>query len=72
MLDPLSVRSIADVPSRGTCFNAGEPVMTLMTAGMDLADCWSNMIQLEQTWSERLGIVGDEPTLGRFSSPSWY
>jgi uncharacterized protein len=69
---PLSVRSVADVPWRGTCFNAGEPVMTLMTAGINLADCWERMIQLEQTWSERLGIVGDEQAQGRFSSPLWY
>ena len=68
----MSVRSIADVPWRGTCFNAGEPVMTLMTAGMNLADCWSRMIQLEHTWTERLGIAGDQQTLTRFSSPSWY
>jgi uncharacterized protein len=68
---PVSVRSIADVPWRGTCFNVGEPVMTLMTTGADLADCWSRMILLEQTWSERLGIAGDEQILGRFSSPLW-
>ena len=69
--DPLSVRSIADVPWQGTCFNAGDPVMTLMTAGVDLADCWSRMIQLEQTWTERLGIGRDEQTPGRVSLPSW-
>ena len=42
--DPLAVRSMADVPWPGTCFNPGEPVMTLMAAGADLAECRSRMI----------------------------
>ena len=37
--DLFGVRSIADVPWPGTCFDAGEPVMTLMTAGADVAEC---------------------------------
>ena len=68
--DLFAVRSIADVPWPGTCFNAGEPVMTLMAAGADLAECRSRMIQLEQAWTERLGIVGGERTMSAFSSRS--
>ena len=62
--DLFGVRSIADIPWPGTCFNAGEPVMTLMAAGADLAECRSRLIRLERMWTERLGIAGDERTMG--------
>jgi uncharacterized protein len=52
--DLFAVRSIADVPWPGTCFNRGEPVMTLLAAGSDLAECRSCMIRLEQLWTKRL------------------
>ena len=70
--DLFAVRSIADIPWPGTCFNPGEPVMTLMAAGADLAECRSRMIRLEQVWTKRLGIVGGERTTGALSSLSWY
>jgi predicted ATP-grasp superfamily ATP-dependent carboligase len=70
--DPFLVRSIADIPWPGTSFDAGEPVMTLMTDGSDLSECRSRMVRLERTWMERLGIIDDERTAGQFSSLSWH
>ena len=58
--DLFGVRSIADIPWPGTCFNTGEPVMTLMAGGANLAECKSRLIQLAQLWAERLGISGGE------------
>ena len=46
--------------------------MTLMAAGANLAECRSRMIQLEQLWTERLGIVGDEQTTDANLSQSWW
>jgi len=57
--DIFAVGSIADIPHSDTCVDRGEPVMTLLTAGTDLAECKSSMIRLEQQWSSRLGIVGE-------------
>lgn len=68
----LTPRSIADIPWPGTRFNPGDPVMTLVTTASDLAGCWSRMLELEQTWADRLGIAGDDPAIGRLSPPSWY
>ena len=65
--DLFAVRSIADIPWPGTCFEPGEPVMTLMAAGADLAECRSRLIRLERMWIERLGIVGDESDNGALS-----
>ena len=66
--DLSSVRSIADVPWPGTCFNRGEPVMTMMAAGADMAECQSRLIELEQMWAERLGIVDGERITSALSS----
>ncbi len=66
--DLLGVRSITDIPTPGTCFNPGEPVMTLMATGANLAECRSRMIRLEQMWTERLGIVDGERIMGALSS----
>ncbi len=65
--DVFGVRSIADIPWPGTCFNPGEPVMTLLAAGANLAECTSRLIRLEQLWAERLGIVGDERIMNALS-----
>jgi uncharacterized protein len=65
------VRSIADVPWPGTCFKPGEPVMTLMATGANLAECRSRMIRHEQLWTDRLGLVGDERTVGAILSQPW-
>jgi uncharacterized protein len=69
--DLFGVRSIADVPWPGTCFNPGEPVMTLMATGPNLAECRSRIIQLVQLWTERLGIASGEQTMGAIPSQSW-
>jgi uncharacterized protein len=60
--DVFGLGSIADVPDPDTVVNHGEPVMTLLAAGTDLAECRSRMIRLEQHWTTRLGIVGDPLT----------
>jgi predicted ATP-grasp superfamily ATP-dependent carboligase len=57
--DVFAVRSIADIPNVDTCINAGEPVMTLLTAGTDLAECSARIVRLEHEWTTRLGIVRD-------------
>jgi predicted ATP-grasp superfamily ATP-dependent carboligase len=57
--DVFGLGSIADIPYPDTVVNRGEPVMTLLAAGTDLAECRSRMIRLEQNWTTRLGIVGD-------------
>jgi uncharacterized protein len=67
-----AVDSIADVPWPGTCFQPGDPVMTLITAGKDLAECRSRMIRLERAWAERLGIAGDERYSGVLSLRLWH
>jgi predicted ATP-grasp superfamily ATP-dependent carboligase len=66
--DVFGLRLIADVPWPGTCFNPGEPVMSLLAAGADQSECVSRMVRLEQVWSERLGIVGDLVGVGERSS----
>ena len=69
--DLLAVRSIADIPWPLTYFNPGEPVMTLLAAGVDVAECLSRLIRLEQMWTERLGIGGGDRNMGALSSQSW-
>jgi uncharacterized protein len=70
--DLIFVRPITDIPWPGTTFNRGEPVMTLMALGADVAECRSRMIRLEQVWITRLGIVGGERRMGALRSLSWY
>jgi predicted ATP-grasp superfamily ATP-dependent carboligase len=69
--DLFTVRSIADVPWPGTCFKKRDPVMTLMASGADLAECISQMVQLEATWGRRLGIKHDDRAVSERSSFSW-
>ena len=52
--DPFGLREIADVPWPGTRFSPGDPVMTLLACGEDVADCQSRLIGLEREWTERL------------------
>ncbi len=52
------VPPVADIPWPGTHFDAGEPVMTLLAAGENLAECRSRLLELEQTWTKRLGMAG--------------
>jgi predicted ATP-grasp superfamily ATP-dependent carboligase len=62
--DLFGMRSIADIPWPGTCFSPGEPVISLLAAGANLAECSSRLIRLEQFWAERLGIVSGERIMG--------
>jgi predicted ATP-grasp superfamily ATP-dependent carboligase len=57
--DLYGVRSIADIPWPGTCFEPGEPVMTVLASGENLAICRSRLMRLERMWVERLGFVAD-------------
>jgi uncharacterized protein len=66
-VDLFSVPSIADIPWAGTCFSPGEPVITLMAEGANMAECQSRLIRLEQLWAERLGIVGGERNMDALS-----
>jgi uncharacterized protein len=69
--DLLAVRSIADVPWPETCFEPGEPVMTLMAEGAVPAECRSRMIGLVRRWTTRLGIECDLLNTSAFSPHCW-
>jgi predicted ATP-grasp superfamily ATP-dependent carboligase len=55
--DPFALRPIADVPWAGTQIAAGEPVMTLLAWGKNVADCRLRLGDLEHEWLRRLGAV---------------
>jgi predicted ATP-grasp superfamily ATP-dependent carboligase len=55
--DPFAVKSIADVPWPGTCFECGDPVMTILAEGADLTSCQARLGRLEGKWRRRLGLV---------------
>jgi uncharacterized protein len=57
--DFFALRSIADLPRPGTRFAPGDPVMTLLAWGEDLAECQSRLTQLERVSMERLSFVQD-------------
>jgi len=59
---PFAVKSIADVPWPGTCFECGDPVMTILAAGADLTSCQARLGRLERKWRRRLGLVTEGPT----------
>jgi uncharacterized protein len=63
---PFAVRSIADVPWPGTCFECGDPVMTILAAGEDLTSCQERLGRLDARWRRRLGLVTDEPRTAGF------
>jgi predicted ATP-grasp superfamily ATP-dependent carboligase len=69
--DLFAIATIADIPWPGTCFQAGEPVMTLVAQGANLADCRLQMLRLVDHWSEQLGIAGDERTIATIVAHSW-
>ncbi len=56
--DLFAVRSIADIPSPGSRIEPGEPVMTLLASGANMAVCRSRLTGLERNWMSRLGMVG--------------
>jgi predicted ATP-grasp superfamily ATP-dependent carboligase len=51
-----AIRSIADVPWPGTCFDAADPVMTLFATGEDLGSCRWRLTRLKRVWMRRLGL----------------
>jgi uncharacterized protein len=55
--DPFGLREVADVPWPGTRFAPGDPVMTLLSCGENVADCESRLIGLEREWVERLELA---------------
>ena len=70
-IDLWGVRSIADIPWPETIIEPGEPVMTLMAEGTDLAECRSRMARLARTWTKRLGITGDDSIMNAFAPDRW-
>jgi uncharacterized protein len=57
--NPFAATAIADVPWPGTRFDAGDPVMTLITRGESVAECQSRLAGQEREWMERLRFVAD-------------
>ncbi len=55
--DPFALNTLADVPQPGTKFAPGDPVMTLLASGENVADCQSRLNRLEQEWTARLGFA---------------
>jgi predicted ATP-grasp superfamily ATP-dependent carboligase len=62
--DLLAVRSIADIPSPGTSFGSGDPVLTVLAAGKNQDDCCSRLTELEAGWMNRLGMGADHDAPG--------
>jgi len=62
--DLFAIRSIADVPWPGTCFDPGDPVMTLFASGENPAACRSRLIALERKWIRQLETGGGARMLG--------
>jgi predicted ATP-grasp superfamily ATP-dependent carboligase len=58
--DLFAVRPIADIPSPGTSFEPGDPVMTILAAAANRLDCWSRLSELEGIWMARLGMGGEK------------
>ncbi len=54
--DPFAMTAIADVPWPGTTFAAGDPVMTLIASGENVAECQLRLNAQEREWMERLGF----------------
>jgi uncharacterized protein len=52
---PIRVPSIADVPPPGSCFEPGDPVATLLSAGNTAMECWRRIVRLERAFVNRLG-----------------
>jgi predicted ATP-grasp superfamily ATP-dependent carboligase len=67
--DGFAVPAIADIPWPGTCFEAGEPVMTLYASGPDVPTCLEQLQQHRSLWMRKLGIVDGEVTMSGFPLP---
>jgi predicted ATP-grasp superfamily ATP-dependent carboligase len=64
------VPAVADIPWPGTCVNPGEPVMTIMATGENIAECRSRLVEREREWRSRLEPAGDRQAPGRTDRPS--
>ena len=52
--DPFAIPEIADVPWPGTRIEAGQPVLTVLASGQDIATCEARLRSLEEHWRRRL------------------
>jgi predicted ATP-grasp superfamily ATP-dependent carboligase len=52
--DPFAIPRVADIPDRGTCFEVGEPVLTLFAGGRSLAACRLRLERRRARWVRRL------------------
>jgi predicted ATP-grasp superfamily ATP-dependent carboligase len=68
--DLFGVPAVADIPWPGTCVNPGEPVMTIMATGENIAECRSRLVEREREWRSRLEPAGDRQAPGRTDRPS--
>jgi len=57
--DLFAVPAVADVPWPGTHFNRGDPVMTIMAVGENVAECRSRLVEREREWLSRLEAAGN-------------
>jgi predicted ATP-grasp superfamily ATP-dependent carboligase len=54
---PDAIPTVADVPAPGACIEPGEPVMTLLASGADVASCQASSSRLRREWALRLGFT---------------
>ncbi len=54
--DVFAIRDIADIPAAGTPFDPGEPVLTVMATGIDVADCETQLSRKAEPWATRFGL----------------
>jgi predicted ATP-grasp superfamily ATP-dependent carboligase len=57
--DPFAIPKVADVPWPGTRIEAGEPILTVLASGADVASCEERLRALEELW--RLRLQEDRP-----------
>jgi predicted ATP-grasp superfamily ATP-dependent carboligase len=58
---PFAIPEVADVPWPGTRIEEGQPVMTVLASGADIASCEGRLRTLEESWRLRLQ-EGRSPT----------
>jgi predicted ATP-grasp superfamily ATP-dependent carboligase len=59
--DPFAIPEVADIPRPGTRIEEGQPVMTVLASGADLASCEGRLRIVEESWRIRLQ-EGRSPT----------
>jgi predicted ATP-grasp superfamily ATP-dependent carboligase len=53
---PDAIPTLADIPAPGVCFEAGEPVVTLLATDSHVGSCRTRLRRLRRLWASRLGI----------------